>query len=108
MADPIKIRASLAGDVVEVKMLMSHPMENGLRMGTDGNLIKSPTITADYIETVTVRNNDRVVLTADWASAVSRNPYLALRYKGGKAGDVVKVEWKDTTGKTGTGEAVIR
>ena len=31
MADPMRIRATLTGDTVEVKVLMSHPMETGLR-----------------------------------------------------------------------------
>lgn len=107
MAEPVKIRASLNGDVVDVKMLMAHPMENGLRTDASGNLIKSPTIQADYIQTVTVTNNDHVVLTADWASAVSKDPFLELKFKGGKKGDKVKVEWKDTSGKTGEGQATI-
>ena len=31
MADPMKIRAAMAGDKVEVKILMSHEMETGQR-----------------------------------------------------------------------------
>lgn len=107
MADSIKMRASLNGDVVDVKMLMSNPMENGLRTDANGKLIKSPTVKPEYIETVKVTSNDRVVLTADWASAVSKNPYLAFRFKGGKSGDKITAEWKDTSGKTGTGETTV-
>ena len=29
MADPMKIRATMAGDKVEVRVLMSHEMETG-------------------------------------------------------------------------------
>ena len=31
MADPMKIRATMQGDVADVKVLMNHPMETGLR-----------------------------------------------------------------------------
>ncbi len=31
MADPMKIRAAMSGDKVEVKVLMSHEMETGQR-----------------------------------------------------------------------------
>ena len=48
-----------------------------------------------------------MVLTADWASAVSKDPYFAFRFKGGKHGDKIKVEWTDTSGKTGTGETTV-
>ncbi|MGA8052632.1 MAG: thiosulfate oxidation carrier complex protein SoxZ, partial [Burkholderiales bacterium] len=39
MADPMKIRASLQGDVAEVRVLMSHPMETGQRKDADGKLV---------------------------------------------------------------------
>jgi sulfur-oxidizing protein SoxZ len=86
MADPMKIRATLNGDVVEVKVLMAHPMETGLRKGSDGKPVP-----AHYIETVKVECNDREVLSADWGPAVSKNPFLALRFKGGKQGDKVTI-----------------
>lgn len=107
MADPIRIRATLSGDVVDVKMLISNPMENGLRTDAAGNLVKSPTIKADYITTVKVMSNDKVVLTADWASAISKDPFLELKFKGGKQGDKIKVETTDTNGKVGVGEATV-
>ena len=31
MAEPMKIRATIAGDVADVKVLMNHPMETGQR-----------------------------------------------------------------------------
>jgi sulfur-oxidizing protein SoxZ len=31
MADPMRIRAQLQGDIADVKVLMFHPMETGLR-----------------------------------------------------------------------------
>ena len=103
MADPMRIRASLQGDVVEVKVLMAHPMETGLRKDSSGNLVP-----AHYIETVTAKCNDRTVLTADWGPAVSKNPFLAFRFKGGAKGDKVTITWKDTAGESRTDTTEVR
>ena len=39
MGDPMRIRARLKGDVVDVRVLMAHEMETGQRKGGDGNLV---------------------------------------------------------------------
>lgn len=102
MADPMRIRAKLTGEVVEVKVLMGHPMETGLRHDSDGKVIP-----AHYITKVKVSCNDREVMSADWGPAVSKNPFLALRFKGAKAGDKVSVTWTDSRGETRSDEAAI-
>ena len=38
MADPMKIRANVAGDSTEVKVLMSHEMETGQRKDAQGKV----------------------------------------------------------------------
>lgn len=106
MPNPTKIRAALDGDVVEVKMLMSHPEETGLTLDSAGNL--KLTSTPHYIKTVTVASNGRTVMSADWGPAVSRNPYLALRFKGGKQGDRITVTWNDSSGESRTDETTVR
>lgn len=102
MADPMRIRATLTGDTVEVKVLMSHPMETGLRKDADGTLVPS-----HHIKTVTASCNDKVVLTADWGAAVSKNPFLAFRFKGAAKGDKVSITWNDTKDESRTDEAEI-
>lgn len=102
MADPMRIRATLTGDIVEVKVLMSHPMETGLRKDADGTLV--PT---HYINTVKASCNGKDVLTADWGPAVSKNPFLAFRFKGAAKGDKVSITWSDSEGESRTDEAEI-
>ena len=102
MADPMRIRAAVNGDVTEVKVLMSHPMETGQRKDASGKLVP-----AHFIEKVTATCNGKTVLTADWGPAVSKNPFLAFRFKGAKAGDKVSITWVDTAGETRTDEATI-
>ena len=102
MADPMKIRASLQGDTVEVKVLMSHVMETGQRKDASGTIVH-----AHFIQSVTAECNGRTVLTAQWGPAVSKNPYLAFKFKGAAKGDRVKITWVDNKGDTRTDEATV-
>jgi sulfur-oxidizing protein SoxZ len=102
MADPMRIRAQAAGDKATVRVLMSHEMESGQRKDAAGN-----TVPAWFIQEVTASLNGKVVLTADWGPAVSKNPFLQFTVKGAKAGDKLAVTWKDTKGDTRTDEATV-
>jgi sulfur-oxidizing protein SoxZ len=102
MADPMKIRANLVGDSTEVKVLMSHEMETGQRKDAQGK-----TIPAWFIQTVTATWNGKTVLSAQWGTAIAKNPFLAFKFKGGAKGDKVQVSWVDTKGDKRTDEATI-
>jgi sulfur-oxidizing protein SoxZ len=102
MPDPMKIRANLTGDTTEVKILMSHEMETGLRKDAQGK-----TIPAWFIQTVNVTHNGNTVLAAQWGPAVSKNPFLAFKFKGGAKGDKVEITWVDNRGDKRTDEATI-
>ena len=43
-----------------------------------------------------------------WGAAVSANPFLGVRFAGGKSGDTVRVVWTDNQGGSGEGETTIR
>jgi len=102
MGLPMKIRATSKDGVTEVKVLMNHVMETGLRKDPSGELVP-----ALFINEVTAKLNDKVVMQAQWGPAVARNPYLAFKVRGGKSGDKVSIAWKDTSGDTRTDEATI-
>ena len=102
MADPMKIRASVMGDKVVVKVLMAHEMETGQRKDSAGK-----TIPAWFIQNVTAVHNGKTVLSAQWGPAVSKNPFLEFRFSGGKAGEKVIVTWTDNKGDKRTDEATI-
>lgn len=102
MPDPMRIRATLQGDTVDVKILMSHDMETGQRKDPAGALIP-----AHYITHVTAKCNGKTVLETDWGAAVSKNPLLGFRFKGAAAGDRLTVTWVDNRQGTRTDEAVI-
>ncbi len=102
MGNPMKIRAAAKDGVTEVKALISHEMETGQRKDSNGAVIP-----AWYITELTAKHNDKVVLAAEFGPSVSKNPYLAFKFKGGAKGDKVVLTWKDTKGDTRTDEALI-
>lgn len=103
MAEPMKMRASVSGDVADIKVLMNHPMETGLRKDAKtGQLIP-----AHFIDEVHATVNGKPVLDAQWGGGVSKNPYLGFKIKGAKAGDKVEVSWKDNKGESNKVDAVV-
>jgi sulfur-oxidizing protein SoxZ len=98
----VKMRGRLKGDEADIKCLMPHPMETGVRKDLDGNLIP-----AHFIETVTCKRNGEVFMTADWGASVSKDPYLGFKVKGAAKGDVVEVSWVDNLGNSSSGELVL-
>ena len=102
MADPMKIRATQAGESTEVKVLMNHEMETGQRKDAQGK-----TVPAWHIQTVTVAHNGKAVLNAQWGPAVAKNPFLSFKFKGGAKGDKIQITWVDNKGEKRTDEAVI-
>jgi sulfur-oxidizing protein SoxZ len=102
MADPMRIRASMTGDKVEVRVLMSHEMESGQRKDASGNLVP-----AHFIQNVTVSHAGKTVLSAQWGTSVSKNPFVHFRFKGGKPGEKVTITWIDNRGDKRTDEATI-
>ncbi|GLW60121.1 thiosulfate oxidation carrier complex protein SoxZ [Hydrogenophilus thermoluteolus] len=94
MSGPMRIRAQVNGDEVNVRALMAHPMETGLRKDTSGN-----TIPAHYITEVIASVNGKTVLTAEWSGAISTNPYFEFDVKA-KKGDKITLKWIDNKGES--------
>ena len=99
----IKIRAKEKGGVTQVKALISHPMETGTRKDKDGNPIPE-----HFIQEVTVKQGDRTVMVAEWGPAVSKNPYLAFKFKGAAKGDTLTLSWVDNKGEGDSLDAEIK
>jgi sulfur-oxidizing protein SoxZ len=102
MADPMRIRAQASGDKATVRVLMSHEMESGQRKDAAGKIVP-----AWFIQEITASHNGKVVMTAEWGPAVSKNPFMQFSVKGAKAGEKVSVKWVDNRGDTRTDEATI-
>lgn len=102
MTSPSKIRASVKDGVTEVRILMQHAMENGRRKDEMGDPIP-----AWYITEFNVQHNGRLVLSGQFGTSVSKNPYLVFRFKGGASGDKVTLSWQDNRGEKRSDETAI-
>ena len=102
MADPMKARATLQGDTGEIRVLMNHPMETGLRKDGSGKIVP-----LHFIQNVEVKVNGRTVMDGQISQGVSRNPVFSFRVKGVKAGDKVEVSWVDNKGDTNKTETAL-
>ena len=99
----IRIRAKMKGDVAEVKALMSHNMETGLRK----NKKTGEKIPAHFIKDVTCTHKGNTVMVAHWGPAISKNPYLQFKFKGAAKGDTVKISWSDNKDGKASAEAKV-
>jgi len=99
----VKVRAKKRGELVDVKCLLSHPMETGNRK--DKKTGKK--IPAHFIQELTVEANGKKIVGGNINAAVSKNPYFRFKYKGDK-GDKVKISWKDNKGNTSSGESKVK
>jgi sulfur-oxidizing protein SoxZ len=102
MTNPTQIRAQASGDKTTVRVRMAHEMESGQRKDASGK-----TVPAWFIQEVMVTHNGKLVLTAEWGTAVSKNPFMQFAVKGAKVGDKIAVSWKDNRGATRTDEATV-
>jgi len=104
MASTIKIRAKMKGGVCEVKSLIKHVMETGLRKDKKTGKV----VPAHFIQEVTCQHNGKTVMSANWGTAISANPYLSFQFTGAKKGDKFKLSWVDNTGASDSAEATIK
>jgi sulfur-oxidizing protein SoxZ len=102
MGEPIRIRCRLRGEVAEVQVLMPHPMETGLRVNEAGTLVP-----AHHITDVAVTLAERNVFAASMSFAVSRDPLIVFRVSGARAGERLRVTWRDSNGDARADETVI-
>ncbi len=90
----IKLRTKEKGGKVQVKALITHPMDTGLMRTKKGDKIP-----AHYINEVMVEANGEAIITAKWTGSISKNPFISFDYAGVK-GDMVKLTWKDNMDKS--------
>lgn len=102
MAKTIRSKAKAKNGMVDVKVLMKHPMETGLRKDKDGNAIPP-----HFIQNVTATAGGTVVFSAEFNTSVSKDPYLAFAYPGEKGG-ALTIAWSDNTGATDSADVTVK
>lgn len=101
---PIKIRAKLKDGVTNIKAVMSHPMESGLRKDKK----TGQPIPAQFIQKITCVHQGKSVLNAHCGPGLSADPYLSFSFEGGAKGDTVTLSWVDNLGNSESAEAKIK
>jgi len=101
MANVIKIRAKARKGVIDIRGLMSHPMETGLRKGKNGKLVPE-----HFIKHLTILKNGVEAITSDVNATLSKDPYIHLKVSG-KKGDLIEVKWIDNKGAEGYGKKKV-
>ena len=89
------------GEVIEIKTLISHPMETGYRHDTNG----AP-IPRDIIHTFVARYNGEEVFRADLHPAIAANPFITFFTVATESG-VIELAWTDDHNETQTHKANI-
>jgi sulfur-oxidizing protein SoxZ len=80
------------GDIIEIKALISHPMESGFRVGTNGKMIPR-----DIVQTFTCTYNGEEVFKADYSSAIAANPFISFKTRATESGEIV-LTWRGDNG----------
>lgn len=103
MPEPIKIRAILQGDTTEIRILLQHPMETGLRKDS----ATGEKVPAHFITLFTVSAHGKLLVSAQLNTSISRNPLFVFHSKGLKLGDRIVVAWSDNRGAQRSDEATV-
>ncbi|WP_265944406.1 thiosulfate oxidation carrier complex protein SoxZ [Dechloromonas sp. A34] len=93
MADQIKIRAQIQGEIVNIRILLQHPMETGQRKDDQGQ-----TLPVHFIQTFSVSHNGKPLIDGQLNTSIAKNPLFAFKARGIKAGDKLSVYWQDNLG----------
>ncbi|MCB4823735.1 thiosulfate oxidation carrier complex protein SoxZ [Roseicella aerolata] len=82
-----------AGEIIEIRTLISHVMETGNRRDQEGK-----TIPRDIIKRFVAKFDGQEVFAMDLATAISANPYIAFPFKVEKAGSF-EFTWTNDAGE---------
>ncbi len=89
------------GEILEIKTLISHPMESGYRVGTNGVLIPR-----DIITLFTCTYNGEEVFRAELSPAIAANPFITFCTVARDSGTLV-FRWTGDNGFSASETAAI-
>ena len=106
MADDIKPRLRVPstakkGELVEIKTLITHPMESGQRKDADGKVVPRMIVNA-----LKVTFNDKPVVNVTLEPAVAANPFMSFFVRVQESG-TLKFTWTDDLKNSWTAESKI-
>ena len=80
------------GEVIEIRALIGHPMETGIRVNNLGRLIPR-----DLIRRFTCHDGNDLVFSAELHAAVAANPYIAFPLVA-QASTTLRLQWEGDNG----------
>ena len=92
-------REAKAGQVIEIRIAIQHPMETGFRYDNLGRPIPK-----NVVNTLVARYNGVEIFRAELGSGIAANPYLQF-YTVAEASGELEFAWVDDEGKTGSERA---
>jgi sulfur-oxidizing protein SoxZ len=104
MADKPRIKLptqAKKGEVIEIKTLIAHVMETGLRKDQNGQIIPRK-----IINRFTCEFNGKPVFSADLEPAIAANPYLQFTARVEESG-TFRFAWFDDDGTVTTADQMI-
>lgn len=103
MASSLKVRSQRLGYYTEIKLLISHPMENGRnRDPMTGELVP-----AHFIQEIVIELNGKTIITAELGGSMSKNPFFTFRMKDNNSGGRLSVRWTDNQGFSDSVEHIL-
>ncbi|GJD51524.1 hypothetical protein OPKNFCMD_4279 [Methylobacterium crusticola] len=94
-------RTARAGAVIEIKTLLSHPMETGYRPGPAGRLLPR-----DIVTEFVCRYDGEEVFRAEFFPATAANPYLTFTTVATRSG-TLSFTWTGDNGFSQTQDVAI-
>lgn len=94
MSRAIKLRTVNLDTITELRVLLTHPMENGRNRDPLTGML----IPAHFIQTLQVKLNGQSIIHTDLGGSVAKNPFFTFRLRHVASGDLISVEWHDNLG----------
>jgi sulfur-oxidizing protein SoxZ len=96
-------KTTKAGELVEIKVLIAHPMETGFRPGPNGRLLPR-----DIVTRFTCLYDGEEVFAADLSPAMAANPFIAFATVATRSGKLTFI-WEGDNGfaQTETADLVV-
>lgn len=99
----VLLRAANGDDGLVVRTIITHPMTPPSQPNPKGG----NAMPGHFIQEVTAQVNGHTVLYGDWSGGVSQNPYLSFKIREVRTGDLIRVNWVDNEGMTGSSEVKV-
>ena len=89
------------GEIIEIKTLISHPMESGYRVGANGTMIPR-----DIVRQFVCTYNGEDVFRAELSPAIAANPFISFFTVATESGTIA-FEWRSDNGFAASETAAI-